>query len=217
MNIVRIEPVSTIDWPNEVASVFFVAGCNFKCSYCFNKDLIKFGKGKYTLEEALKLVPAHIDSIVLSGGEPFAQEGIVETIHELKKKGYKVAVHTNGSFPELLDKVIYELDYIAMDVKGLLSKYKYRTGCNAKEQSKVFNSIVLITNKGFPHEFRTTVIPEMKWTELYKIANLLDRLHAYAYYLQTYTPVNGEGKEEYMSTKELERIAKKLALDTKVR
>jgi len=220
MNIAGIEQVSTVDWPEEIASVFFVAGCNFECPWCFNQNLISFetdGRITYSLREALELVPKQIRHIVISGGEPFAQEGIIETIHELKRQGYKVAVNTNGSFPDLLDRVIYSVDYVAQDIKGLLSKYPMRTGCSADETNQVFDSMIIITDKNLPHEFRTTVIPGMNRSEIYRIACLLKNLNAQAYYLQTYDPVNGEDKKDYMSADELREIAKELPIKTLVR
>ena len=219
MNIIKVEPTSLVDWPGEVSSVFFVTGCNMRCSWCFNKSLVPFDLNErrvYSIEETLKLVPKHIEHIVLTGGEIFAQEGVIETIHLLKKKGFKVCVHTNGSFPELLEQVIYSLDYVAMDIKGVLNKYPMRTGVNGMSD-KVFDSIVLITDKGFPHEFRTTVIPGMQANELYDIAELLSKLNAHAYYLQTYKEVRDKPKNDYLSTEELQEIAKDLPIETKVR
>jgi len=219
VNIVRIEPVSTVDWPNEVASVFFASGCNFKCPWCFNKELIPFdldGRKVYSLEEALKLVPKQIDCIVLSGGEAFAQKGIIETIHALKSKGYRVAVHTNGSFPKLLEKVIYSLDYIAMDVKGKLNMYSTRCGTNVNT-SDIFDSIRLITDRGFPHEFRTTAAPGIRHSEIHVIGKLLSSLNAHTYYLQPYIEVRDKPKNDYLTVGELREIAKTLPLKTIVR
>jgi len=199
--------------------VFFVTGCDMLCPWCFNKELVPFdldGRRVYSLEEALKLVPKHIEHIILTGGEIFAQEDVIETIHLLKKKGFKVGVHTNGSFPELLDRVIYSLDYVAMDIKGVLNKYPMRTGVSGMSD-KVFDSIVLITDKGLPHEFRTTVIPGMQKQELYKIAKLLSQLNAQAYYLQTYKEVRDKPRGDCLSTEELREIAKGLPIKTLVR
>jgi len=210
MNIVRVEPVSTVDFPGEVSSVFFAKGCNMQCPWCFNKNLISFDLTDwkvYSLEEALKLVPKQIDCIVLSGGEAFAQEGIIETIHALKSKGYKVAVHTNGSFPKLLEKVIYSLDYVAIDIKGTLNKYE-----DQDIAKKVFQSIILVTDKGFPHEFRTTAEPNIERKELLAIAGLLEKLNAHAYYLQKYI-----GAGEGLSIDELKKVASKFNIKTGVR
>ena len=219
MNIVRVEPVSTVDWPGEVASVFFAKGCNMQCPWCFNKNLISFDLTDwkvYSLEEALKLVPKHIDCIVLSGGEAFAQEGIIETIHALKSKGYRVAVHTNGSFPKLIEKVIYQLDYIAMDVKGKLNMYSMRCGTNVNT-TDIFDSIVMITDSGIPHEFRTTAAPGIKHSEIHVIGKLLSVLNAHIYYLQPYIEVRDKPKNDYMTVDELREIAKTLPIKTIVR
>jgi len=219
MKIAGVERVSTSDWPGQVASVFFAVGCNFDCWWCFNRNLISFDPGErtaYSIEEALTLAPKYIEHIILTGGEIFAQEGVIETIHWLKKKGFKVGCHTNGSFPELLEKVIYSLDYVAIDIKGVLNKYPMRTGVSGMSD-KVFDSIVLITDNGLPHEFRTTVIPGMQKQELYKIAKLLSQLNAQAYYLQTYKEVRDKPKNDCLSTEELQEIAKDLPIETKVR
>ena len=91
-----------------------------------------------------------------------------------------------------------------------------RTGVEGMS-GKVFDSIVLITDKGLPHEFRTTVIPGMQKQELYKIAKLLSQLNAQAYYLQTYKEVRDKPKNDYLSTEELQEIAKDLPIKTLVR
>ena len=174
------------------------------------------GRKVYSLDEALKLVPKQIDCIVLSGGEAFAQEGIIETIHALKSKGYRVAVHTNGSFPKLLEKVIYLLDYCAMDVKGKLSMYSMRCGTNVNT-SDIFDSIVLITDSGIPHEFRTTAAPGIKHSEMHVIGKLLSNLNAHIYYLQPYIEVRDKPKNDYLTVGELREIAKTLPIKTIVR
>ena len=217
MNIVRVEDVSLVDWPGQISSVFFVVGCNMNCSFCFNKDLISFNTDNwvvYSLEEAVKLVPDKIDHIVISGGEAFAQYDIVESIHKLKKMGYKVAVHTNGSYPEIY-KTIYSLDYIAMDIKGIISKYYERRFSSKIDMHNVMDSLYAITDSVTPHEFRTTMFPGIEESEIYAIANLLRDLNADAYYLQPYIPVNGEKPKEYMSRDQINSIARKISKEFK--
>jgi len=214
LNIVRIEPISLVDWPGEIASVIHVKGCNFKCSWCFNKEIVDFDMNGITnigIKGVVASIPKQIHHVIITGGEPFAQNGIIDFIHKLRAIGYKVGVHTNGSFPLKLDKVIYALDYVAQDIKGYIDMYHKRGFCSAKDTTNVMNSLYVITDSTTPHEFRTTAFPGIKEKEIFGIANMLKILNADAYYLQPYIPVNGENKRKYLSANDLKDIAQKIS------
>ena len=217
MRIKAVEPVSTLDWPGEVCSVFFSAGCNFKCPWCFNKELVPMSDSGMTINEAIDMVPKHIDHIILTGGEVFHSPAVSSAVHLLKRKGYKVGVHTNGSYPQSLDSVIYSLDYVAMDIKGTLDKYPERTGVRCVNTDLIMDSIVSITERGFSHEFRTTAVPGVTESEIRSIAGLLSFLGARKYYLQVYKPVKGGGEGAVLTREDLAVIAKSLPLETQVR
>ena len=214
MNIIKVEPVSLVDWPGQIASVIHVKGCNFNCNWCFNKDIVSFdmnGVISIGFKGVMALIPEKIDHIIITGGEPFAQHGIVEFIHKLKDEGYKVGIHTNGSFPDELAVTIYSLDYVAIDIKGYVNMYPERGFSSVASMLDVMDCLYVITDSPTPHEFRTTMFPGVTKNEVYSIANMLRHLNADAYYLQPYIPVNGEKPKEYMSRDRINKIARKIS------
>lgn len=158
---------SLIDYPGKIASVIFTQGCNFHCPYCHNAELVplftpndEYFSESYIFSELEKRV-GFIDGVVITGGEPFLQEDILNFVREVKRRyPLLVKIDTNGSFPDLLDLFIKEglVDYIAMDVKDSFINYHKYT----KHRVSVYDivkSINIIKTSGVDYEFRTTVLP----------------------------------------------------------
>ena len=150
-----------IDFPGRMAAIMFFSGCNFTCGFCHNATLMGTKKEGLPWDELEKACndfkEQWVNGIVLSGGEPTLDEDeLNKTIDLFIDKGFAVKLDTNGSAPEKIEKVLPKLDYIAMDVKTSLSKYKDLVGYNKTENIK--KSIDIIKNKSNSHEFRTTVI-----------------------------------------------------------
>ena len=191
MNVIRVEPVSLVDWPGKVCSVVHVKGCNFSCPECFNKDLISFDMKGFLnigIRGVLALIPEKIRHIVITGGEPTVQTGLYEFISRLRNKGYDVALHTNGSNPDLLEELLVDcmLEYVAMDVKTKLTEYE-RWGYSNKFYD-IYGSINVIVNSGIDHEFRTTVFPTVTQQQIYNISRMLNNAGAKRYFLQKFRP-----------------------------
>lgn len=170
---------SLIDFPTKVASVAFTQGCNFRCFYCYNKNLWPRKKrsrvGAAKILAHLKTRRGKIDGAVITGGEPTLQPGLLGFMMKIKKMGFLVKLDSNGSMPEVLARAFKEklVDYLAMDIKGPLEKYAAITGVKVNLR-KIQDSIELIKKSGVPYEFRTTFCaPDLVEADLKKIAVLL--------------------------------------------
>ena len=164
MKIAGLVRSSLIDYPGKVAAVVFTQGCNFRCGFCHNPDLIKSeNKGLEIPEteilEFLKTRVGKLDGVVITGGEPLIQPDIVDFISKIKILGFAVKLDTNGSSPDKLSKLITNklIDYIAMDIKGPVTKYGQI--CAYVNTKVIQQSIKTIMDSGLPYEFRTTVLP----------------------------------------------------------
>ena len=172
---------SFIDYSPYTASVIFLGGCNFKCSYCHNPDLVlNFNKipdiDANEITEYLKEKKKWIDGAVITGGEPTLYKDLPLFISELKKIGMKVKLDTNGTNPsmikELIDKKL--VDYIAMDIKADLESYEKVAVVNV-DKEKIKESAGIIRNSSVDYEFRTTVIPGLVGKkEIFLIAKWLE-------------------------------------------
>lgn len=166
-----------IDYPGNIASVVFTNGCNFRCGYCHNADLV-VTKDKPFFEIPINLFFEFIhknnkllDAVVITGGEPTLSPQLIPFIKEIKKEKLKVKLDTNGTNPNVLNELIssHLIDYIAMDVKTSLDYDLYNeiTGGISKNLFKnVEESIYLIINSGLAHEFRTTLLKEIHSCEI---------------------------------------------------
>lgn len=186
------QPLSTIDYPGKVSYVIFIGGCNFKCGYCHNPEVVKMvGYGQTFADVFADLRPRTklLEGIVISGGEPTAQpEELTILIQQLKEFGLPIKLDTNGYNPAVLETLLSQklLDYIAMDIKTSFSKYSQVTGVPV-DIEKIKRSIQLIMNSGIPYEFRTTVVPKLVTT--LDISAILQEINgAASYYLQQFSP-----------------------------
>ena len=158
---------SSLDFPKKIASVVFFSGCNFRCGFCHNPELIE-GKEYQEIEvdnvvNTLASYRDFIDGVAITGGEPTLQpEGLKELCAKLKAVGLKVKLDTNGSNPELLKELIEKrlLDFIAMDVKAPFEKESYDTVSRGGAfTEKVKESYKMILESGLPYEMRMPVVP----------------------------------------------------------
>ena len=183
-------------------------GCNFRCGYCHNPELIN---GEAKIEEVfefLKTRQGKLDGIVITGGEPCLQKDLPEFIKQVKELGFAVKLDTNGSFPEMLEKVLPDLDYVAMDIKAPLEKYSQIVNVDV-DTSKILKSIEVLKNGGVDYEFRTTVVKsQLSLEDFEKIGQLIQG--APRYYLQRFEASKILDKslenEKTYSTEEFERI-----------
>lgn len=189
MKIGGFQKTSLLDYPDCISAIVWTSGCNFRCPFCYNKQLV-LGTAELTAEDEvfsfLEKRQGMVEGLVISGGEPFLQEDIVEFIRKVKQRGFLVKVDTNGSFPEKLQEVFEGnlVDYVAMDVKAPKNKYSQLTGVNV-DVSAIERSMELIKTKAPRYEFRTTVVPELlKKEDIVEIGHWIEG--ADAYYLQQF-------------------------------
>ncbi len=183
-----------IDFPGRVASIIFVGGCNFRCPFCHNADLVLGFKELPTIEEEevlekLKKRKGFIDGVEITGGEPLIYTKIDEFMEKIKELGFELKLDTNGYFPERLEKILDSslADYIAIDVKTSPEKYDYAVGKKI-DFSRIKDSIEITMKKAREYEFRTTAAPKIvELDDFYKIGELIEGAMLYA--IQEFRPI----------------------------
>lgn len=165
MEILGQVKTSFIDYPGKICTVLFTGGCNFRCGYCHNPDLVKNEGEAIDQEEIFNYLSKrkkYLDAVCISGGEPTLKDDLVDFITEIKKNGFLVKIDSNGTNPEIFKKLLKEdlVDYIAMDVKAPLQRYKEVVGVNA-DPFMIKESIDILKNSDISYEFRTTVHKEI--------------------------------------------------------
>lgn len=141
----------------------FTKGCNLQCGWCHNADMVEGEMPDLDPREILDYVAGtQHRSLVICGGEPTQQTGLVDFMREAKRMGISVKLDTNGSNPRMLENILEErlCDYIAMDVKCALDRYQQVAG-KALRPRLLRKTIALIKKSGIPHHFRTTVVPDL--------------------------------------------------------
>ncbi len=156
--IYSITPFTLLDYPNHPACILWFAGCNMRCVYCYNPDIV-LGKGKLSLQEVTRFLESRqalLQAVVFSGGECTLHPAIFSLAKAAKDMGYLVKVDTNGTKPNVLKKLLNEqlIDYVALDFKGIGKKHQNIT------QSRTFStfatSLALLQSADIPFEVRTT-------------------------------------------------------------
>lgn len=156
-----------IDFPGTPAAIVFTQGCNFRCRYCHNPELVypHLFTPSMPQEEVMAFLQRRqgtLEGVVISGGEPTLQEDLVRFMADIKALGYKTKLDTNGTRPEVLKELIDKklVDFIAMDLKAPLEKYALITGVEANS-TVIRHSMDLIVKSGLDYQFRTTYDTEV--------------------------------------------------------
>lgn len=185
-----LQKTTFIDYPEKIACIVFTQGCNFRCGYCHNPELFENKEPVLSVPaffEFLNKRKGKLDGVVITGGEPTLHgKDLIEFIKEVKSLGFLVKLDTNGTHPDVLQELLDEnlLDYIAMDIKAPLAKYKTitRTDIDTKIIKK---SIDMIMNSGVDYEFRTTIVKsQLSVEDLRQIGELIQG--AKRYYMQKF-------------------------------
>ena len=159
--------MTLIDYPGRLACTVFLVGCNFKCPFCYSPELVipQKIKNQPRISEAdffnfLKERKELLEGVVICGGEPTIHKDLASLIKKIKKMGFLVKLDTNGSNPQMLEKLIKDglIDYVAMDIKAPKEKYHKLTGKKINVNN-IEKSIKILKGSGIDYEFRTTVIP----------------------------------------------------------
>ncbi|MCK5332653.1 anaerobic ribonucleoside-triphosphate reductase activating protein [Candidatus Parcubacteria bacterium] len=167
MLIGGLQKFTMLDYPGKIAATVFTAGCNFRCPYCHNSDIVdpKLIDYENVIKEReifdfLKLRKGSLDGVCITGGEPTLQTGLMKFIRKIKSMGFLIKLDTNASHSNVVENLIREdlIDYWAVDIKTKPEKYKIMT----KKDDVVKNverSISLISESRSDLELRTTVVP----------------------------------------------------------
>ena len=164
MKFAGIKKTTLIDYPGKVATLVFVHGCNLRCPFCHNPELVteKFDRKKSVFEsEVFKILKKRskvIDAVAITGGEPLLQKDLLNFIKKVKKLGFLVKIDTNGTFPEKIENLLDYVDYWAIDVKNSKNKYAKTVGAKVKI-GDILKSIEIIKKRAKDYEFRTTCVP----------------------------------------------------------
>ena len=229
MIIGGLQKLTLLDFPGCVACTVFTVGCNLRCPFCHNPDLVFNPPEDMRISEDeffafLGKRKGLLDGVAITGGEPLLHSDIGEFIAKIKSMGFKVKLDTNGTFPERLEKILAEgnVDYVAIDIKNTFDKYAETVGIKGFDTSPIKRSIKVLQDSGVAHEFRTTVVsPLHKAEDFGKIAKQVEGSENY--FLQCFVDsgnlLNGEGLKE-MPHEELEKAlenAKKIIPHSKIR
>ncbi len=178
---------SFVDYPGKIAAVIFTPYCNMTCPFCHNKHILS---GQIPIIEPSE-VYSHLEQrrgllsgVVISGGEPTLQRGLPAAVRKIKALGYPVKLDTNGTNPEVLSSLLKDkmIDYVAMDIKAPLDRYRELTGFSDIE--KIEESVKIIKDSGVAYEFRTTFEPRLKKEDILDICGII--APAERYFLQQY-------------------------------
>lgn len=165
MDFVGIDKLSLLDYADYVACVVFAPKCNFRCPFCHNGESVLDSSYSISMDEIVKYLNERkgiLDAVVVSGGEPTLMDDIVDKIRVFKSLGLKIKLDSNGTNPDVIEKLLNEnlLDYIAMDIKNSEEKYPLTCGCKIVNMKNIKKSIQIIMNSGIDYEFRTTLVKE---------------------------------------------------------
>lgn len=189
MKILGIKESSLIEWPSRLSFVIFIAGCNFRCPFCYVPHLVlpeRYNKVKEIKQEKVlqdikeRANKNFIDAVCITGGEPTIHSELFNFLEKIKEQNPKIKIRleTNGSAPKLIEKLIKNklIDSVAMDIKNTKEKYKETCGVdiNIKDIEK---TIKLIKNSSLDYEFRTTLVLGLHEQEdIKKIAKWLNSI-----------------------------------------
>ena len=156
---------SLIDYPGKVAAVLFTPGCNFRCPYCHNPELVQgpVPEDFIAFDEILRFLEKRrpvLGGVVITGGEPLLHRNIGNLLTAIRELGLPVKIDTNGSFPEVLENL--RPDFVAMDIKTSFSNYPRVLSPGAKTEELVEQmrrSLKILIQSGIPHQLRTTMVP----------------------------------------------------------
>ncbi len=165
MLIGGIQKLTLLDYPGRVAATLFTAGCNFRCPFCHNAPLVtEIDKSTFIDEsEILSFLTKRqgvLDGVVITGGEPTLMPDLPEFVGKIKALDFDVKLDTNGTNTKMLEHLINNkmIDYVAMDIKNSIDRYKETAGVSDLDIEAVKASAALLMQGNIDFEFRTTVI-----------------------------------------------------------
>ena len=192
MKIQGLQKMTLLDFPGKVACTVFLGGCDFRCPFCHNGELLD-GTAPAVMDDAellrfLKGRRGLLDGVTITGGEPLLRKDLPDLLRAIGDLGFAVKVDTNGNHPAALEGLLKEglADYVAMDIKNSPEKYALTVGLNVLDLAPIRRSVSLLMESGIPYEFRTTVVDELHRAEDFEAMGQWIA-GAKAYFLQPFT------------------------------
>lgn len=192
MKISGLQKTTLLDFPGRVAATIFTAGCNFRCPFCHNSDLLdNVENGGYTEEEVLNFLKKRsniLEGVCISGGEPTLQPDLEIFIRKIRDMDLAVKLDTNGYRPDVLKMLCNKglLDYVAMDIKSSHEHYPEVSGISGIKMDRIDESIEFLVSGHIPYEFRTTVVRGLHSSEDFRLMGPWIQ-GCLKYYLQCFT------------------------------
>ena len=192
MNINGLQKLTLLDFPGKVACTVFLAGCNLRCPFCHNSELLDSTAAEIVMDDAaltdfLRKRQGMLDGVAFTGGEPLLRPDLPELMRRIRDLGYAVKLDTNGTLPAALERVLSAglADYVAMDIKNSPDRYAETCGVDKMDLAPVYASIDLLRSGAVDYEFRTTVVDELHDAESFTaIGPMIDG--AKRYFLQPF-------------------------------
>lgn len=167
MKIHGLQKMTLLDFPGRVACTVFFGGCDMRCPFCHNAELLDgSAEPVMTEEELLSFLQKRqglLDGVAITGGEPLLQKDLPELARKIQDLGYPVKLDTNGTHPDRLEKMIREglVQYVAMDIKNCPERYAETAGLKDFDLTPVRESAALLMEGQVDYEFRTTAVAEL--------------------------------------------------------
>lgn len=232
MKFYGLSKVTLIDFPDKVACTVFTHGCDLRCPFCHNPELVTGNPqniDSITQQDLIKFLKSRInklDGVVFTGGEPLLhRHSLIKVIKSIKDLGFEVKLDTNGTMPDVLSNLIKSnlVDFVAMDFKCSPHKYTGIMKASPKMADRILESLGILRSSSTPYEIRTTVVPGIHDnSEMKTICSLIKGVRHYS--IQNFVP-NGTVDPNYKDVtpfalkkiKEFSKIARGYVEEVEIR
>ncbi len=216
MLIYGLQKMTLLDYPGHVACTVFLGGCDFRCPFCHNFELVD-GSASPVMDEQeffafLQKRCGLLDGVAITGGEPLLHKDLPDFIRKIRDLGFLIKLDTNGNHPDMLKALLTEklVDHVAMDIKNSLPEYARTVGLNGFDTSNIEESIHILTESDISYEFRTTVVDEFHSEDSFRaIGKMISG--ASDYYLQVFVE-RDTVPDKNLSAPDNEKIGKYLEI-----
>ena len=227
MKIHGLQKMTLLDFPGHVACTVFTGGCDLRCPFCHNFELVD-GTAPAIMEEEellsfLEKRRGLLDGVAFTGGEPCLQKNLPELMRKIREIGFAIKLDTNGNHPDMLEKMISEglVDYVAMDIKNSPEKYAVTCGLETLDLTKIRQSVEILKSGRVDYEFRTTVVAQFHEENDFRLIGQWLQ-GAKRYFLQSFTdrdsvPYGGMSAPSREEIFRYAQIAQENIPDTQVR
>ena len=192
IQIYGLQKMTLLDYPGHVACTVFLGGCDMRCPFCHNSELVDgTAEPVMTMADLMVFLTKRkglLEGVAVTGGEPLLREENLDLLRAIREMGYPVKLDTNGTHPDRLQRVIGEglAQYVAMDIKNSPERYAGTSGLNRFDLTPIRESVRLLMTGETEYEFRTTVTAELHEEASFRAIG--EWIHgARRYYLQKFT------------------------------